>query len=391
MPPDNDPGFDGGLEDRVRRSLSARAGSTRLTDDAWLRIEARTGTAPGRARRPWFVLLAAGAPLALAAVIVAGAVLDDEKGRDSRVIVGPAAGGAAPVNGFAPAVPLSDLPTAPPPAAPLDGSTFRDRFTECGATSAKSAASAKDAFPGPGADEALQEFFAARIARDWERAQPLVTKEFMRRIGRDEFIGPSSPHVDRFTITDDLDRSPERLVVCVETYESTSADQALSGDRITVVREADGRWRVDQWVRGDPALYRQGVEGTIYFFTAPDAADCGNGDELLPVTVVVPAGPDADRRVVEELLSGPVGRVPEAALPPGSGATLLPPDVRIAVFSVQDGTAHLDLTPSADAGGGACLQTGRRQQVLRTLMSLPGIARAEITVGGKPADESFQP
>jgi hypothetical protein len=341
------------LEDRLRRTLAAQAASTRVSADGWAGIDARLRPGGSRPRRAFAV--AVSVPLAVVAILVAVSLVGDDPGR--RVVTGPAADG---------------------PATP-DGSP-----STSGAGAEPCAALPSD---GPAADQALERFFAARIKRDWEVVQPFITSRFAAEIGgRDGFIGASSPHVDRFTVFGDLERSPDRARICARTHELTSADRSYSDDSLLVLRDEDGQWRVDEWRRGPTVTYGASTEYTIWF-VAPDAQNCGiDQAERIPAVVSVPEGPDTSRRAIEELLSGPVGRTPR-----NSAATSLPLDARIRSFTVDKGEAHLDLTDAADAGGGACLQTGRREQLRRTLLSLPGVTDATITAGGRPSGESFQP
>ena len=341
------------LEDRLRQTLAAQAASTRVSDDGWARIQARLRPGGWRPRRAFAV--AAAVSLAVVAVFAAGSLVGNDPG--GRVVTGTAAEGPAMPGG---------LPTT------------------AGAGGEHCTALPSD---GPAADQALERFFAARIGRDWEAAQPFITSRFATEIGgRDGFIGTSSPHVDRFTVFGDLERTPDRARICARTYESTSADRSYSDDSLLVVRGGDGQWRVDEWRRGRTVPYSASTEYTIWF-VAPDAQNCGTDQaERIPAVVSVPNGPDAGRQAIEELLSGPVGRTPQH-----SAGTSLPLDARIRSFTVENGEAHLDLTDAADAGGGACLQTGRREQLRRTLLSLPGVSDAKITAGGRPSGESFQP
>jgi hypothetical protein len=342
------------LDDRLRRTLAARADSSRLSDDAWARIQARLRPAAGPRRR-LALALAGGIPLVLVTVIVAMSILNN--GRDAQVVTTPAAeGGSAPAG----------LPAA------------------SGASSEHCRVFPSD---GPGADEALERFFAARIARDWDAAQPFITKRFASEVGgRDGFIGPSSPHVDRFTVFGDLERATGRARICVRTYESTSNDGSYTDDSLTLLRGGDGQWRVDEWARGPAETIAASTDYTVWF-VAPEAQNCGlDRSEQVPAVVSVPDGPDANRHVVEELLSGPVGRTGK-----DTARTLLPLDARIRSLSIEDGVARLDLTDAADTGGGACLQGGRREQARRTLLGLPGVRQADVTAGGQPVDQSFQP
>jgi hypothetical protein len=341
------------LSDRLRRTLGARADSIRLSDDAWTRIQARLH--PAAVRRRLTFALVAGVPLVLMIVVLAMSVL--KTGRGAQVVTGPAAEGGRAASG-------------PPSASDVGAERCRVEVSQ-----------------GPAPDEALERFFAARVARDWEAAQPFITKRFASEVGgRDGFIGPSSPHVDRFTVFGDLERTPERVRVCARTYESTSMERTYRDDALKLLRGGDGQWRVDEWTRGRVVTIAGSSDFTVWF-VAPEAQNCGlDRSELISAVVSVPNGPDADRHAVEELLSGPVGRAAE-----GKARTLLPLDTRIRSLSIEDGLARLDLTDAADVGGGACLQGGRREQARRTLLSLPGVHRAEVTAGGRLVDESFQP
>ena len=341
------------LEDRLRHTLATRADSTRVSDDAWGRIQSRLRPGGSRPRRAFAV--AAAVPLAVVAVLVAVSLVGDEP--SGRVVTGVAAEGPATTGG----PPATSGTTAEPcRAVPTDG---------------------------PAADQALERFFAARIGRDWDAAQPFITPRFASEIGgRDGFIGPSSPHVDRFTVSGDLERTPDRARICARTYESTSADRSYSDDSLTLLRGGDGQWRVDEWIRGRIVTIPDSIDLTVWFVT-PDAQSCGTErSERVPAVVSVPTGPDMARQAIEELLSGPVGRAA-----PDSARTSLPLNARIRSLTIENGVAGLDLNDAADAGGGACLQTGRREQVLRTLLSLPGVRDATVMAGGRPSGESFQP
>ena len=340
------------LEDRLRRTLATQAASTRVSDNGWARIEARLRPGGSRPRRA--LAVAAAVPLAVAAIFVAVSLVGEDPG--NRVVTGPAADGPATPGG-----------------SPSTSGAGAERCT---------------ALPsdGPAADQALERFFAARIGRDWEAAQPFITSRFAAEIGgRDGFIGTSSPHVDRFTVFGDLERTPDRARICARTYESTSADRSYSDDSLLVLRGGDGQWRVDEWRRGPAVTYAASKDYTIWF-VAPDAQNCGiDQAERIPAVVSMPEGASG-RRAIEELLSGPLGRTPQNA-----AGTSLPLDARVRSFTIENGEAHLDLTDPADAGGGTCLQTGRREQLHRTLLSLPGVSDVTITVGGRSSGESFQP
>lgn len=340
------------LEDRLRHTMAAQAAATRVSDDAWGRIQPRLRPGGSRPRRAFAV--AAAGTLAVVAVLVGVSLISDEPGE--RVVTG-AAGGPATTGGSPPA---SETTAEPCQALPTNG---------------------------PAADQALERFFAARIGRDWDAAQPFITPRFALEIGgRDGFIGPSSPHVDRFTVSGDLERTPDRARICARTYESTSADRSYSEDSLTLLRGGDGQWHVDEWRRARMVAIADSTDVTVWFL-APDAQNCGTEpSERVPAVVSVPNGPGAARQAIEELLSGPVGRTA-----PDSAGTSLPLDARIRSFAVEDGVARLDLNDSADAGGGACLQTSRREQARRTLLSLSGVRDATVTAGGRTSGESFQP
>ena len=340
------------LEDRLRHTLATRAASTRVSDDAWARVQARLRPGSSRPRRAFAVAVV---PLAVVGVFVAASLIGDDPG--GQVVTGPAAESPATTGGS--------------PAA-------------SGASAERCIALRSE---GPAADQALERFFAARIGRDWDAAQPFITPRFATEIGgRDGFIGTSSPRVDRFTVFGDLERALDRARICARTYESTSADRSYSDDSLTLLRGVDGQWRVDEWRRGRVVPVSAATDYTVWF-VAPDAQNCGVDDaERIPAVVSVPNGPDAVRRVIEELLSGPVGRAA-----PDAAQTALPLDARIRSFTIENGEAHLDLTDAADTGGGACLQTARREQTRRTLFGLPGVGDAKVTAGGRPSGESFQP
>lgn len=341
------------LEDRLRQTLAGRAASTRVSDDGWARIQARLQ--PSRSRRRLAFAVAASVPLAAVVVFVAVSVVGNDPGR--RVVTGPAGEGPA-------------MPSGPPIAS--------------GAGAGQCTALPSD---GPAADQALERFFAARVGRDWDAAQPFITERFGADAGgRDGFIGTSSPHVDRFTVFGDVERTPDRARICARTYESTSADRSYSDDLLTLLRGGDGQWRVDEWRRGQTVAYTAATDVTIWFL-APEAQNCGiDQAERIPAVVAVPDGPDTHRQAIEELLSGPVGRTAQ-----DSATTSLPLDARIRSFAIENGEAHLDLTDAADAGGGTCLQTARREQLRRTLLSLPAVSDTQVSAGGRPSDESFQP
>ena len=126
--------------------------------------------------------MAAAVPLAVVAVLVAVSLAGDEP--SGRVVTGAAGGGPG------------DEPGGPSPAT--SGTTAKP----CRAVPTD----------GPAADQVLERFFAARIGRDWMRPRRSSRRDSHRRsAGRDGFIGPSSPHVDRFTVSGDLDRTPGRV------------------------------------------------------------------------------------------------------------------------------------------------------------------------------------
>lgn len=104
--------------------------------------------------------------------------------------------------------------------------------------------------------------------------------------------------------------------------------------------------------------------------------------------VLVPRGRAVEGETVEERLER---LMDELAAGPSSSelaeelSTALPPDVRLSVTAVEDGTATIDISGGEDSPSG--LESRRAVgQIVLTATSLPGIGASRLTRGGAPVE-----
>ncbi|MCR4256621.1 MAG: GerMN domain-containing protein, partial [Candidatus Uhrbacteria bacterium] len=72
--------------------------------------------------------------------------------------------------------------------------------------------------------------------------------------------------------------------------------------------------------------------------------------------------------------------------------TIIPPQTRLVSLSVSGGTAKIVLSPELESyGGGSCNVLAIRSQIETTLKQFSSIRNVEISVPGKPSEETLQP
>lgn len=181
------------------------------------------------------------------------------------------------------------------------------------------------------ADEALGCFINARHNRDYDAARPCMTGSFAEAMPRDEFMGASSPWLERLVIISsawDL----ERVTYTTVMYWGSSKVGAggvefLTEDMFTVAFEGDVTL-VDGWVRGEQM---HPVEATLpvtmHFLELGDTPKCEDGAPTphsfttavrqLPKEAVLV---DFVWSAVRELVTGHWAHEPDGAgpFPPGS-------------------------------------------------------------------------
>jgi hypothetical protein len=131
------------------------------------------------------------------------------------------------------------------------------------------------------ADEALKCFINARHNRDYDAARPCMTDQFAEAMPRNDFMGASSPSLERLVIISsawDL----ERVTYTTVMYWGSSKVGAggvefLTEDMFTVAFEGDVTL-VDAWIRGEQL---HPVEATLpvtmHFLALGDTPKCPDG------------------------------------------------------------------------------------------------------------------
>ncbi len=223
-------------------------------------------------------------------------------------------------------------------------------------------------------DEAFRCFFNARHYRDLEMAKPCMTKRYADSITDPlEFIGPSSPSVERATIISSA-RVDDRVVYDAIVYWGSSQGlEFVSEDTVTVL--LDG-WKafVDSWTRGSQTPIGDTRTVTLSFLAPGDTPKCEDGrptpDSFTTVDRVVPAEAVVDDlalSVVRELATGHWAHE-------GDGDPALPAATRVERVSVTNGVAIVELNRLTRFGGCGFAREALRQ----TLLRLDGITDVEL-------------
>lgn len=234
------------------------------------------------------------------------------------------------------------------------------------------------AFPAtdPAADEALLGWFSDNGSADAEVESGGETRTLVQ---------------DHFVIVGDLAREPERVEICVRTFwtEQPYDDDTAVGvsDDLFILTNGDAGWGVEEVRRGeliDLGPWRRAsiVYPVASFGSTP--AECGESDDefiTLDTVIVTEAGWD-------QLLSVALWLTTSWEDIDAPWEPALPADARLLSVEERDGVVYVDLNDAADAGGGACLQNLRTEQIRRTFLAQPGVDDVVITVEGEPG---FQP
>lgn len=231
-----------------------------------------------------------------------------------------------------------------------DVSVVRVRFGESNATQVDpSPGQQGSVVPGGSpADDAFRCFFNARRYRDLEMAKPCMTERYRDSISDPvEFIGPSSPNVERATIISSA-RDGDRVVYDTFVYWGSSTGlQFVSEDTVTVLTEGEQAF-VDSWSQGEQMPIAETRAVSLKFLAPGDTPKCDDGamtedsfvtiDRVVRDEVVVD---DLVLSVVRELVTGHWAHE-------GDAADLFGPGTRVERVSVADGKASIELNQLPD-------------------------------------------
>ena len=223
-------------------------------------------------------------------------------------------------------------------------------------------------------DEAFRCFFTARHYRDLEMAKPCMSKRYADSITDPlEFIGPSSPSVERATIISSS-RVDDRVVYDAIVYWGSSQGlEFVSEDTITVL--LDG-WEafVDSWTPGPQTPIGETRTVTLSFLAPGDTPKCEDGeptpDSFTTIDRIVGAEAVVDDlalSVVRELATGHWAHESDGDAP-------LPAATRVERVSVTNGVAIVELNRLTRFGGCGFAREALRQSLLR----LDGITDVEL-------------
>ena len=192
-------------------------------------------------------------------------------------------------------------------------------------------------------DEAFRCFFSARRSRDLETAKTCMTQRYADSFSDPvEFIGPSSPTVERATIISSA-RTGDRVVYDAYVYWGSSAGlQFVSEDTLTVLLEGDEA-RVDSWQHGSQIPIGETRTVTLTFVALGDTPKCDGdtptADSFTTIDRVVPDEAvidDLALTVVRELVTGHWAHEADGDGPFPSGT-------RVERVSVAGGVATVEL------------------------------------------------
>jgi hypothetical protein len=316
--------------------LDRRATGVTTSPDAWERITERTGPAArvgGPWRRPVALSLAA-----VAAVLIVAGVLVANRDDDGQ-----------------------DVAAGPSTTEPTDDGcrpAIESDSTE--------------------ADDALRLWFnTAHATRDFVEISPEQPRPFV---------------ITGFLVTGDRMRSADRAEFCVRTYWASDPEEG-SGD---FAGHTDDVYAFERGVEGWSlaGVTRSRLREAGEFSRAPvamlalEGGECGESDsafEMVPGAIVLD-GDDLLTVALQALFTGFfVTGAPDHQ-------TALPADARLLSADLDTrGVAHVEVSASADRGGGSCLQNARKEQIRRTALAVPGVSSVAIRAGDRAEDESFQP
>ena len=198
------------------------------------------------------------------------------------------------------------------------------------------------------ADDAFRCFFNARRYRDLEMAKACMTERYAESITDPvEFIGPSSPNVERATIISSA-RDGDRVVYDTFVYwGSSSGLQFVSEDTVTVLVEGDEAF-VDAWTQGSQVPMGETRTVGLKFLAPGDTPKCEGGamteDSFVTIDRVVP-----DEAVVDDLVLSVVREMATGHWAhEGDAADLFGPGTRVERVSVADGKATIELNRLPD-------------------------------------------
>jgi hypothetical protein len=225
------------------------------------------------------------------------------------------------------------------------------------------------------ADDAFRCFINARHSRDLEAAKPCMTQRYADSISDPvEFIGPSSPSVERATIISSA-RDGQRVVYDALVYWGSSTGlQFVSEDTVTVVLDG-GEALVDSWTQGTQEPIGETTTVTLSFLAPGDTPRCNGGaiaegsfttiERVVPREVVVD---DLALSVVREVVTGHWAHE-------GDGDNLFPNGTRVERVSVDgDGVATVELNRLPDQD--PCEFAG--EALGQTLLRLDGITNMQL-------------
>ncbi len=256
------------LETRLRQQLKVEAQQARITDDSLRTIRRRLRRRQTQPRR--MMVLVSAAVLVAAAIVVPLLI-------GSRETIDDLAGTPSPVPATTPEVLQSP--------------------------------SSEDAV-------ALRCFLDARLRRDFDAAKECMSQRLIDSYSDPvEFIGASSPNIQRFTILANVGSitgesvtpsgSVSGSVVKVRAYIGSSTGLvSYSDDEIDVISVGD-RWLVHRWDRGDERPLGETTEVSVYL--PPNEALCKdlNASDLVAVRREVVKTENPALAAIQELLSGP--------------------------------------------------------------------------------------
>jgi hypothetical protein len=312
------------LERRLRQQLMSEAQQAEVSEDAFLTIRTRLG----RRRTPprMFAVLVASATVLVAAVVIVTQLVGNREAVD-------------------------------------------DLAATASANPRESTSAAEDRLES---EFMLRCFLDSRVRRDFDHAKPCMTARLIDNYSDPvEFIGPSSPNIQRFTIVRDGESSPARKIVDVRAYVGTSTGLSFySDDQIEIVKEESG-WKVDRWNRGTEQPIGEIAEVVVYY--PPTEVLCKDFklSDLTAVTREVAASDNLALSAIQELLSGPTSA--DSAV-----GTYFPLGARVESVSLDESGGEVRLTSVAGQGI-PCVRAANRAALDRTIRPFVDPAKVKVS------------
>jgi hypothetical protein len=225
------------------------------------------------------------------------------------------------------------------------------------------------------ADDALRCFINARHHRDLAMATPCMTQRYRDSISDPvEFIGPSSPSVERATIVSSA-RDGDRIVYDALVYWGSSTGLSfVSEDTFTVLIDGDEAL-VDSWTTGSQTPIGQTIAFSVWFLAPGDTPRCDGeqpaSQSFAAVERAVPeevVAEDQALSLARELVTGHWAHEAD-------GDSVFANGTRVQRVTVAGGVATVELSVMPSAEGGCDFAT---EAMRRTLTAIEGIDDARL-------------